>query len=607
MFQAILACAAMLAGVAPAFAATPTLLWGDDFNQPDGTGPDQTKWVYDVGEGLWGNGELEDYSNSRANSYVISDPDALDGKALVIAALKDPIYGTITSARLQTATKFQTTYGHIEARLKTTSSQGMWPAFWMLGSDIYTGVNWPDCGEIDILETIDASTILYGTLHGPGYSVGAQSTLPGSANYSQAYHVFAVDWEPNQIQWSVDGKVYQTVVPTGGGAGVSTIPAGDQWVFNNSPFFILINLAVGGTWPGNPDSTTVYPALYTIDYVHVYGIPPTVPTGGTASAAGSNVVNLSWTAPSDLKGFTLTGYQVTRALDSGFTQAVDKISVGPSASFADATVSGGVTYYYAVAAVSTGGVSDPSAAFSVSTPEPLPAIIVPPGGQVLNSGSTLVLTTISAPGITYQWSFIPQGSTVAQVLSDTPLDAASDIVSGSNGPQLVIANATSASAGTYTVTAQYSDGSNATSAPALVSVTQSPNPGFLVNISSRAFVGTGANILIGGFYIGGTTSRSVLVQALGPALANEGVPGVLQHPSLAIYNSAGTAIYSDNGWGSGRVLLDAAAAAYAAPVLEPDSGDSEVLLTLPPGGYTAEVSGADGGTGVALCAIYQLP
>jgi hypothetical protein len=99
----------------------------------------------------------------------------------------------------------------------------------------------------------------------------------------------------------------------------------------------------------------------------------------------------------------------------------------------------------------------------------------------------------------------------------------------------------------------------------------------------------------------------VLVQALGPALANEGVPGVLQHPSLAIYNSAGTAIYSDNGWGSGRVLLDAAAAAYAAPVLEPDSGDSEVLLTLPPGGYTAEVSGADGGTGVALCAIYQLP
>jgi hypothetical protein len=133
------------------------------------------------------------------------------------------------------------------------------------------------------------------------------------------------------------------------------------------------------------------------------------------------------------------------------------------------------------------------------------------------------------------------------------------------------------------------------------------NPGFLVNISSRAFVGTGDNILIGGFYIGGSTSRSVLIQALGPALAGEGLTGVLQHPALTIHDSTGKTIYSNTGWGSSQVLLSAAAAVYASPMLQPDSGDSEVLVTLPPGGYTAEVSGADGGTGVALCAAYQLP
>jgi len=132
-------------------------------------------------------------------------------------------------------------------------------------------------------------------------------------------------------------------------------------------------------------------------------------------------------------------------------------------------------------------------------------------------------------------------------------------------------------------------------------------PGYLVNISSRAFVGTGDSILIGGFFVGGSTSRSVLIQALGPALAAQGVTGVLQHPALTIHNSSGVVIYSDTGWGNNPVLLKAAASAYAQPVLQPDSADSEVLLTLPPGGYTAEISGADGGTGVALCAIYQLP
>jgi len=170
----------------------------------------------------------------------------------------------------------------------------------------------------------------------------------------------------------------------------------------------------------------------------------------------------------------------------------------------------------------------------------------------------------------------------------------------------VLSGVTSASAGNYTCVISNASGESVTS-QANLTVTDSSNPGFLVNISSRAFVGTGGNILIGGFYIGGSTSRSVLIQALGPALAGEGVTGVLQHPALTIHDSTGATIYSDTGWGNSKVLLAAAASAYAAPVLNPDSGDSEVLLTLPPGGYTAQVAGADGGTGVALVAIYQLP
>lgn len=120
-------------------------------------------------------------------------------------------------------------------------------------------------------------------------------------------------------------------------------------------------------------------------------------------------------------------------------------------------------------------------------------------------------------------------------------------------------------------------------------------------------MGTGDNILIGGFYIVGSTSRTVLIQALGPALVSEGVTGVLSNPKLSIFNTSGVMLYSNNGWGSSPILLNAAMTVYASPVLEPNSPDSEVLLTLPPGGYTAEVSGANGGTGVALCAIYQLP
>jgi hypothetical protein len=231
-----------------------------------------------------------------------------------------------------------------------------------------------------------------------------------------------------------------------------------------------------------------------------------------------------------------------------------------------------------------------------------PSIVQSPASESVNAGSTVVLTAVGANAATYQWTF---DGTAA--LSDSPSGTTTDIISGSSGPQLVITNPTAASAGTYTVVAVNSAGTSQPSSAATISVLTTSNPGFLVNISSRAFVGTGSNILIGGFYIGGSSSRTVLVQALGPALANEGVPGTLPHPVLSIFNSGGAVLYSNAGWGSNPVLLKAAASAYATPVLQPYSADSEVLLTLPPGGYTAEVTDANNATGVALCAIYQLP
>jgi hypothetical protein len=239
-----------------------------------------------------------------------------------------------------------------------------------------------------------------------------------------------------------------------------------------------------------------------------------------------------------------------------------------------------------------------------------PVLSVQPISQSVSNGSTVVLTALAASATSYQWSFTPTGSTTAQPMSDSALAATHDIVSGSGGPQLVIADISSLSAGTYTVVAVNPFGSSQPSSAATVAVVTSANPGALSSISARAYVGTGSNILIGGFYIVGSTSATVLIQAIGPALAGLGVSGTLQHPALSIHqtqNGKDVVIYSDSGWGSSSVLLQAAAAAYAMPALQPGSADSELLLTLPPGGYTAEVGAADGtSAGVALCAVYQL-
>ena len=236
------------------------LAWSDEFNQPDGSPPDPAKWGYDIGGNGWGNNERE-YYTARTNNARIED-----GK-LVIEARKEDYGGrTITSARLLTKGKWSWTYGRLEARIKIPRGQGMWPALWMLGTNI-DSAGWPACGEIDAMENIGKEPgKIHGTLHGPGYSgargIGGPATLPGGAAGADDFHVFAVECEPNDIRWFMDGRQYFQVTP-------ANLPAGARWVFN-APRFLLLNLAVGGNWPGYPDATTVFPQRMVVDYVRFY-------------------------------------------------------------------------------------------------------------------------------------------------------------------------------------------------------------------------------------------------------------------------------------------------------------------------------------------------
>ncbi len=246
------------------------LMWHDEFAGPVNSGPDETVWSYDLGGGGWGNAELETYTNARSNSLIADDPAATDGRALVIRAVKDAS-GGVTSCRIKTTGKFSTQYGRIEARVKVPRGRGLWPAFWTLGERIAT-VGWPACGEIDIMEILGHQPgLVYGTLHGPGYSgangIGATSTLPNTGSFSDGYHVFAIEWMPGRIDWWVDDTKYFT-------AQTSSLPPGTSWVPDTGPFFIILNLAVGGNFPGNPDSTTTFPAEYRIDYVRFYARLP---------------------------------------------------------------------------------------------------------------------------------------------------------------------------------------------------------------------------------------------------------------------------------------------------------------------------------------------
>ncbi|HSE33653.1 MAG TPA: glycoside hydrolase family 16 protein [Pyrinomonadaceae bacterium] len=241
------------------------LTWSDEFAGANGSSVDATKWAFDIGGNGWGNNELQTYTNRTTNAF-------LRNGSLNIKVLQEKFTGPdkitreFTSARLLTENKFTQRYGRFEARIKVPFGQGIWPAFWMLGDNIRTA-GWPKCGEIDIMEYVGREpSKVFGTLHGPGYSgangLSAIHTLSDGKKLTDDFHIFAVEWEPNVIRFYIDRVLYKTRTP-------GDLPIGASWVFDR-PFFLILNVAVGGSFPGNPDSTTVFPQSMQVDYVRVY-------------------------------------------------------------------------------------------------------------------------------------------------------------------------------------------------------------------------------------------------------------------------------------------------------------------------------------------------
>lgn len=225
------------------------LAWSDEFS---GTSLDDTKWTHEIGGNGWGNNESQYYTSNATNLNVSNGE-------LTITALHETVgNNSYTSARILTKDKMEFQFGKVEARIKCPMGQGIWPAFWMLGANIDL-VSWPMCGEIDVMEHVNNENKTHGTAHwdngGHVYQGAPVITTPGE------FHIYAVVWDSTKIQWLIDGNIFYGINIANGVNGTSE--------FQND-FFLILNLAVGGNWPGYPNSTTVFPAELKVDYVRVY-------------------------------------------------------------------------------------------------------------------------------------------------------------------------------------------------------------------------------------------------------------------------------------------------------------------------------------------------
>jgi len=244
------------------------LVWADEFDV-DGA-PNPENWNFELGDGTaqgipgWGNNELQYYTDRPENVKV-------ENGFLVITARQEDFEGSdYTSARLTTQNKFDQRYGRFEARIKVPYGKGYWPAFWLLGNDC--DVNpWPACGEIDIMENVgDEPTTVFGTVHGPNYNAGnsiSKELVLDDNRFDNEFHVFGVEWSPNKINFYVDEQLYFTMTPE----VVDDETEGEGiWIFNDRAFYMILNVAVGGNLPGNPNAETVFPQSMVVDYVRVY-------------------------------------------------------------------------------------------------------------------------------------------------------------------------------------------------------------------------------------------------------------------------------------------------------------------------------------------------
>ncbi len=242
------------------------LTWSDEF-EGEAREIDRALWAFDIGtgQGGWGNNELQFYTDRPENIRI-------DGQGrLEITAQRESFGGNeFTSARIKTQNLFAQRYGRVEARIQLPQGQGVWPAFWMLGNNIEE-VGWPQTGEIDVMEYRGQDPqVVHGSLHGPGYSGGGALTqlyrLPEGRNFVEDFHVFAVEWDPSRISWWVDDEVYQVLT-------ANDVRARGAWVYDH-PFFLLLNVAIGGSFVGSPDDTTPLPQSMLVDYVRVFSREP---------------------------------------------------------------------------------------------------------------------------------------------------------------------------------------------------------------------------------------------------------------------------------------------------------------------------------------------
>jgi beta-glucanase (GH16 family) len=227
------------------------LVWSDEFSDNQLS---NSNWQYEIGTSNngWGNNELQYYTASPNNIY-------LDTGYLHIKALHQPYNGSdYTSSRIKTQGLYDFLYGKIEARMKLPSGKGLWPAFWMLGANI-TNLGWPACGEIDIMERVNTELKVHGTYHYDNFG----HTYEGDFKYvdPSEFHLYAVEWDNSEIRWYVDGVEYFST-----NIGVGSVSKEEF----HAPFFIILNVAVGGDWPGSPDANTLFPATMLVDYVRVY-------------------------------------------------------------------------------------------------------------------------------------------------------------------------------------------------------------------------------------------------------------------------------------------------------------------------------------------------
>jgi beta-glucanase (GH16 family) len=246
-------------------------VWSDEFNGPAKSQPDPANWTYDTGNSGFGNAELETYCAWASNITPCNaaSPSAFvggDGYLHIVA--RDLGKGVYTSARLKTQGLQSFQYGRIEARIKIPEGQGIWPAFWMLGDNITT-VGWPASGEIDIMENIGKEPSIYhSSLHMTGGDLTEKYTQPTGEKLASGFHIYGMTWSPKRIDFYIDtpNNPYATFTPT-------TLPAAAKWPFDGGKFFFILNVAVGGNWPGSPDATISFPQEMLVDFVRVYREP----------------------------------------------------------------------------------------------------------------------------------------------------------------------------------------------------------------------------------------------------------------------------------------------------------------------------------------------